>query len=119
MLNWSELTNYIVINDLVDSELQPKIYIDFEPEKAFPKKFEKFERSNEVNLSEIVDKLVSSKANTEASENEEEQEIFSKLMTENTNKSESIKPPSKLFCFVPIDLKSIASLPKALLVRLG
>jgi len=89
MLNWSELTNYIVSNDIVDSELQPKIYIDFEPEKAFPKKFEKFERSNEANLSEIVDKLVSSKANTEASENEEE-EIFSKLMTENTNKSESI-----------------------------
>lgn len=118
MLNWSELTNYIVSNDQVDSELQPKIYIDFEPKKAFPKKFQKFERSNEANLSEIVDKLVSSKANTEASENEEE-EIFSKLMTENTNNSESIQPPSKLFCFVPMDLKAIANLPKALLVRLG
>jgi len=39
MLNWSELTNYIVSNDQVDSELLTKIYIDFEPEKAFPKKF--------------------------------------------------------------------------------
>lgn len=39
MLNWSELTNNIVFNDQVDSELQPKIYIDFEPEIDFPKKF--------------------------------------------------------------------------------
>jgi hypothetical protein len=119
MLNWAELTNYFVINDQVETEFQQKIYIDFEPEKAFHKKFEKFERSEEVNLSEIVEKLVSPKANTEVSEKEEDEEIFSKLMTENNDRSESIKPPSKLFCFVPIDLKAITSLPKALKVRLG
>lgn len=73
----------------------------------------KLERTNEANLSDIVDNLISPKASTEASENEEE-EIFAKLMTENTKKSENMKPPSKLFCFVPIDLKAITSLPKAL-----
>jgi hypothetical protein len=35
-------------------------------------------------------------------------------MAENTKNSENKKPPSKLFCFVPIDLKVITSLPKAL-----
>ena len=85
MLNWSEITNYIVFNDQADSECLQKIYIDFEPGKAFPKKFEKFERTNEVNLSDIVDKFFSLKASTEASESEEE-EIFAKLMNDNTKK---------------------------------
>jgi len=57
MVVWSELTNFSISNNIKAFDEKVQITLDFEPEIAFPKKYNYSERKKISNIIEVVDGL--------------------------------------------------------------
>jgi len=97
MVVWSELTNFSILNNIKASDEKVQIQLDFEPEIAFPKKYNYSERKKQKNILEAVDGLYLSSMSADTSESDQD-DMLSNYVTLSNPVSSSPKHAAKLFC---------------------
>lgn len=97
MVVWSELTNFSILNNIKEADEKIQIRLDFEPEIAFPKKYNYSERKKMSNILEAVDGLYLSSMSTDTSESDHD-DMLSNYVTLSNPVSNFPKRAAKLFC---------------------